>query len=60
MKTTRKWTALLAVLCLLTTLWTPVTVAAEVPATEASAPEVPVAAAQEELLYFGRSLLAKS
>ena len=47
MKTTRKWTALLAVLCLLTTLWTPVTAAAEVPATEASAPEVPVAAAQE-------------
>ena len=56
MKMMSRWTAVLAVLCLLVTLWTPVAVAAETPAPTAPA----AAASQEELLYFGRSLLAKS
>lgn len=51
MKATRKLTALLAVLGLLMTLWVPVTAAADT--------GVATAASQEELLYFGRSILEK-
>lgn len=53
MKLTRKITALLAVLTLLCSLWTPIAVSAEAPAPVATQPQA------EETVYFGRSILAQ-